>query len=616
MKDLLKLFQYMKRGDRLLVAVCVGLVVLQGWLELKLPDYMAAITQLVQTEGSALEAVLAAGGNMILCALLSLAAAVAAGFLVARIAAGFSMRLREATFRRVLSFTREDIGNFSTASLITRSTNDVTQIQMVVAMGLQASVRAPIMATLAIIKIAGKSWQWTAATAAAVGVILILITILFILVVPKFTRLQVLTDNLNRVTRENLTGIRVVRAYNAESYQERKFAAANDELTGTLLFTQRTLAAMAPGLGLIMSGLTLAIYWIGVYMIEEAAVPLKIGLFSDMVVFSSYAVQIIMSFVMLTVTFIILPRSFVAAHRLMEVLKTEPGLRDGTYAGSAPDQAGAAGSAASQPVKTDVPALEFRNVSFRYPGAEGEILQDLSFTAHRGETVAIIGSTGSGKSTLVDLVPRFFDATRGQVLVNGVDVKEYKQAALRRLIGYVSQRAVLFSGTVASNVAYGEPRETETAEAASAGSAEREAAVREAIRVAQAEDFVAQMEGGLEAAVAQGGTNVSGGQKQRLSIARAIYRDPEIYIFDDSFSALDYKTDRALRKALREKTRGATMLIVAQRIGTILDADKILVLDEGRIVGQGRHRELLANCRVYREIAESQLSEEELSIAG
>ena len=304
MKDLLKLFQYMKRGDRLLVAVCVGLVVLQGWLELKLPDYMAAITQLVQTEGSALEAVLAAGGNMILCALLSLAAAVAAGFLVARIAAGFSMRLREATFRRVLSFTREDIGNFSTASLITRSTNDVTQIQMVVAMGLQASVRAPIMATLAIIKIAGKSWQWTAATAAAVGVILILITILFILVVPKFTRLQVLTDNLNRVTRENLTGIRVVRAYNAEGYQERKFAAANDELTGTLLFTQRTLAAMAPGLGLIMSGLTLAIYWIGVYMIEEAAVPLKIGLFSDMVVFSSYAVQIIMSFVMLTVTFI------------------------------------------------------------------------------------------------------------------------------------------------------------------------------------------------------------------------------------------------------------------------------------------------------------------------
>ncbi|MCR4711724.1 MAG: ABC transporter ATP-binding protein/permease [Clostridia bacterium] len=616
MKDLLKLFQYMKRGDRLLVAVCVGLVVLQGWLELKLPDYMAAITQLVQTEGSALEAVLAAGGNMILCALLSLAAAVAAGFLVARIAAGFSMRLREATFRRVLSFTREDIGNFSTASLITRSTNDVTQIQMVVAMGLQASVRAPIMATLAIIKIAGKSWQWTAATAAAVGVILILITILFILVVPKFTRLQVLTDNLNRVTRENLTGIRVVRAYNAESYQERKFAVANDELTGTLLFTQRTMAAMAPGLGLIMSGLTLAIYWIGVYMIEAAAVPLKIGLFSDMVVFSSYAVQIIMSFVMLTVTFIILPRSFVAAHRLMEVLKTEPGLRDGTYEGSSPDQTGAAGSVASQPVKADVPALEFRNVSFRYPGAEGEILQDLSFTARRGETVAIIGSTGSGKSTLVDLVPRFFDATRGQVLVNGVDVKEYKQAALRRLIGYVSQRAVLFSGTVASNVAYGELRETEAAEAASAGSAEREAAVREAIRVAQAEDFVAQMEGGLEAAVAQGGTNVSGGQKQRLSIARAIYRDPEIYIFDDSFSALDYKTDRALRKALREKTRGATMLIVAQRIGTILDADKILVLDEGRIVGQGRHRELLANCRVYREIAESQLSEEELSIAG
>ncbi|MBQ1390835.1 MAG: ABC transporter ATP-binding protein, partial [Firmicutes bacterium] len=494
------------------------------------------------------------------------------------------------------------------------------------AMGLQASVRAPIMATLAIIKIAGKSWQWTAATAAAVGVILILITILFILVVPKFTRLQVLTDNLNRVTRENLTGIRVVRAYNAEGYQERKFAAANDELTGTLLFTQRTLAAMAPGLGLIMSGLTLAIYWIGVYMIEAAAVPLKIGLFSDMVVFSSYAVQIIMSFVMLTVTFIILPRSFVAAHRLMEVLKTEPGLRDGVYEGSAAGQTAMAGSAADQPATAgsavgdsapaDVPALEFRNVSFRYPGAEGEILQDLSFTARRGETVAIIGSTGSGKSTLVDLVPRFFDATRGQVLVNGVDVKEYKQAALRRLIGYVSQRAVLFSGTVASNVAYGEPRETEAAEAASAGSAEREAAVREAIRVAQAEDFVAQMEGGLEAAVAQGGTNVSGGQKQRLSIARAIYRDPEIYIFDDSFSALDYKTDRALRKALREKTRGATMLIVAQRIGTILDADKILVLDEGRIVGQGRHRELLANCRVYREIAESQLSEEELSLAG
>jgi len=500
------------------------------------------------------------------------------------------MRLREKVYDKVMSFTMEEIGGFSTASLITRSTNDITQIQMMVAMGLQAIVKAPIMAAWAIVKISGKSWQWSAVAAVAVGVLLCMIVIIFALVVPKFTKIQKLTDNLNRVTRENLTGIRVVRAYNAEGYQEKKFEQANDELTGTNLFTQRVMAFMQPSMSLIMNGLTLGIYWVGVFMIDAAAGMDRINLFSDMVVFSNYAMQVIMAFMMLTMTMLILPRAIVSAKRINEVLDTEPKIKDGIISDQ---ETGGAGE------------VEFRNVSFRYPDAQEDILHNITFTAKKGETVAFIGSTGSGKSTLVNLIPRFYDVSDGEILVNGTNVKSYTQKSLRNKVGYVPQRAILFSGTVASNVSYGDNGKEN-------GDPDL---LRKAARVAQAEDFVTQMDGCYDAAIAQGGTNVSGGQKQRLSIARAIFRQPQIYIFDDTFSALDYKTDRALRGALRRETGGATTLIVAQRIGTIMDADKIIVLDEGRIVGQGTHKELLASCPVYLEIAQSQLSKEEIENA-
>ena len=587
---MLKILKYMNRRDWLFVLCSLVFIVCGVGLDLRLPDYMREITTLVQTPGSEMGEVLSAGGSMLLCALGSLVTAFIVGFFVAQIAAGLAMRLREAVYNKTMDFSMEEIGKFSTASLITRTTNDIQQIQMFVALGLQAMMKAPILAVWAILKIAGKSWQWTAITGGAVAILTVMLGTVIALVLPKFKNMQKLTDNLNRVARENLTGIRVVRAYNAEGYQEKKFEGANEELTRTNLFTSRTMSVLFPGMTLIVSGLTLAIYWVGVYIINEAAVTDRLGIFSDMVVFSSYAMQIIMAFMMLVMTFIVLPRAVVSAKRINEVLNTEIKIKDGKISGSELFEQG---------------EIEFRHVSFRYPDAEEAILTDINFTVHRGETVAFIGSTGSGKSTLINLVPRFYDVTEGEICIDGINIKEYTQEALHRKLGYVSQRAVMFRGSVLSNVTYGENGRQSV----------DEELLWKSIEIAQADDFVQGMENGYHTAVAQGGTNLSGGQKQRLAIARAIYCRPEIYIFDDSFSALDYKTDRVLRKMLKQETGTATTLIVAQRIGTIMDADKIIVLDEGKIVGIGRHKELLKSCPVYREIAESQLSKEELESA-
>ncbi len=587
---MLKILKYMNRRDWLFVLCSLVFIVCGVGLDLRLPDYMREITALVQTPGSEMGEVLSAGGSMLLCALGSLVTAFIVGFFVAQIAAGLAMRLREAVYNKTMDFSMEEIGKFSTASLITRTTNDIQQIQMFVALGLQAMIKAPILAVWAILKIAGKSWQWTAITGGAVAILTVMLGTVIALVLPKFKNMQKLTDNLNRVARENLTGIRVVRAYNAEGYQEKKFESANEELTRTNLFTSRTMSVLFPGMTLIMSGLTLAIYWVGVYIINEAAVTDRLGIFSDMVVFSSYAMQIIMAFMMLVMTFIVLPRAVVSAKRINEVLDTEIKIKDGKISGSELFEQG---------------EIEFRHVSFCYPDAEEAILTDINFTVHRGETVAFIGSTGSGKSTLINLVPRFYDVTEGEICIDGINIKEYTQEALHRKLGYVSQRAVMFRGSVLSNVTYGENGRQSV----------DEELLWKSIEIAQADDFVQGMENGYHTAVAQGGTNLSGGQKQRLAIARAIYCRPEIYIFDDSFSALDYKTDRVLRKMLKQETGTATTLIVAQRIGTIMDADKIIVLDEGKIVGIGRHKELLKSCPVYREIAESQLSKEELESA-
>ena len=587
---MLKILKYMNRRDWLFVLCSLVFIVCGVGLDLRLPDYMREITALVQTPGSEMGEVLSAGGSMLLCALGSLVTAFIVGFFVAQIAAGLAMRLREAVYNKTMDFSMEEIGKFSTASLITRTTNDIQQIQMFVALGLQAMIKAPILAVWAILKIAGKSWQWTAITGGAVAILTVMLGTVIALVLPKFKNMQKLTDNLNRVARENLTGIRVVRAYNAEGYQEKKFEGANEELTRTNLFTSRTMSVLFPGMTLIMSGLTLAIYWVGVYIINEAAVTDRLGIFSDMVVFSSYAMQIIMAFMMLVMTIIVLPRAVVSAKRINEVLNTEIKIKDGKISGSELFEQG---------------EIEFRHVSFRYPDAEEAILTDINFTVHRGETVAFIGSTGSGKSTLINLVPRFYDVTEGEICIDGINIKEYTQEALHRKLGYVSQRAVMFRGSVLSNVTYGENGRQSV----------DEELLWKSIEIAQADDFVQGMENGYHTAVAQGGTNLSGGQKQRLAIARAIYCRPEIYIFDDSFSALDYKTDWVLRKMLKQETGTATTLIVAQRIGTIMDADKIIVLDEGKIVGIGRHKELLKSCPVYREIAESQLSKEELESA-
>lgn len=567
----------------------IGLVfiVCQVWLDLRLPDYMSEITTLTQTPGSEMSDIWSAGAKMLLCALGSLVASVLVGFFAARIAASFSRRLRSLLFNKVDSFSMEEINRFSTSSLITRSTNDITQVQMLITMGLQMMIKAPITAVWALTKIIGKGLEWSVATGITIVILLAMMSLIMIFVMPKFKKMQVLTDNLNRVTRENLTGLRVVRAYNAEGYQEEKFEAANEELTSTQLFTNRSMAVMMPMMSALLSGMSLAIYWIGAYLINGAGAMDRLSLFSNMIVFSSYAMQVIFSFMMVVMIFILWPRASVSAKRINEVLETAPSILDGQAAEGIDGKKG---------------EIEFRNVSFKYPGASDYVLQDISFTAKEGETVAFIGSTGSGKSTLINLVPRFYDATEGDILVGGVNVKEYSQEALHNKIGYVPQKAVMFRGSVSSNVAYGD----------NGRAAADLSDIRAAVKIAQGTDFVENMEGQYDADIAQGGTNLSGGQKQRLAIARAVCRKPEIYIFDDSFSALDYRTDRILRSTLKKETKGVTSLIVAQRIGTIMDADQILVLEEGRVVGKGTHQELLKTCEVYREIAMSQLSEEEL----
>jgi len=575
---MLKLFRILKRRDWLLAALSVLLIAAQVWLELKLPDYTQEITLILQMPHVEMNEILLAGGKMLLCAFASLVSSVIVALCVARIATNFGAYLRVRLFDRVQAFSMQEMGRFSTPSLITRSTNDITQVQMVLVMGLQIMVKAPITAGWAIVKIWDKSWQWTFSTAMAIVVLFLMVIVVIVTVMPRFKKLQKLTDELNRVTRENLTGIRVVRAYNAEHYQEEKFSVANDNLTETHLYTQRIMATLMPMISLVMNGLTLAVNWIGAYLVQRAPLMMKPELFSNMVTFLSYAMQVVISFMLLVVVFILLPRASVSARRIREVLDTEPVILDGTQT---------AGLSEGE--------VEFRNVSFAYPDAQEPAIKNISFHAKKGQTLAFIGATGSGKSTVINLIPRFYDATEGEVLVDGRNVKEYTQEALRAKLGYVSQKAILFSGTVESNVDFGD------------NACEN---VKPVLQTAQAEKFVSEMPSGINSYVAQGGTNLSGGQKQRISIARAIAREPEILIFDDSFSALDYKTDRILRNAL--KNQDATKLIVAQRIGTIRDADSIVVLDEGEIAGIGTHDELMASCETYRQIAYSQLSKEEL----
>ena len=582
-----KLFKTLGKKELLMALICFVLIVGQVWLELKMPDYMSEITVLVQTEGSQMSEIIKNGGYMLACALGSLVSAVIVGYMASTISATLSMKVRKKLFDKVENLAMHEVKQFSTSSLITRTTNDITQVQMFVAMGLQLLIKAPITAAWAITKILNKSWQWSAVTAVAVGVLLTTIGILIAIVLPRFNKVQKLIDKLNNVTRENLTGIRVVRAFNAEEYQQNKFEDVNTDLTNLQLFNQKAFAVLSPIMYLVMYFLTLAIYFIGASLIKDALMAEKLTLFGNMVVFSSYAMQIIMSFLMLAMIFMMMPRAQVSAKRINEVLDTEISIKEGTIDKDTTNEKG---------------TVEFKNVSFKYPDAEEYLLRDISFKADKGQTVAFIGSTGSGKSTLINLIPRFYDTTEGEVLVDGVNVKDYKSEFLHNKIGYVSQKAVMFDGTVASNVAYGDNGKPELTEDQ----------IKEAIKVAQGKDFVERMDDKYNTHIASGGTNVSGGQKQRLSIARAIARDPEIYIFDDSFSALDYKTDVILRKALKEHTGDSTCLIVAQRIGTIINADKIIVLDDGKVVGEGTHKELLKNCEVYKQIALSQLSKEEL----
>lgn len=585
---MVKLLKKLTWKDFILAAVAFVFIIVQVWLSLTMPDYMSEITKLVQTKGSKMNDILIAGGKMLACALGSLLAAVCTSICASKISSNFSANLRGQVFHKVQSFSMEEIGNFSTASLITRSTNDITQVQMLIVMGLEVLLKAPIMAVWALCKISTKNWQWTASTGVAVVVLLSFVGVCVAVALPKFKKLQSLTDNLNRVTRENLTGLNVVRAYNAEGYQQKKFNDANDELTKTQLFANRTMGTMMPGIQMVMNGLMLAIYWIGAYLISNAQMFDKLTIFSDMIVFTQYAMQVVMSFMMLVMIFVLLPRASVSAKRINEVLDMPLSIKDGTKENGIDGKKG---------------EVEFRNVSFCYPDAEKDVIEDISFTAHKGETIAFIGSTGCGKSTVINMIPRFYDATKGEVLVDGVNVKEYTQKALRNKIGYVSQKAVLFTGSIKSNVAYGD----------NGTKGFTDDVVKHAIETAQAKEFVDKTEGGIDAFVAQGGSNFSGGQKQRLSIARAICRHPEILIFDDSFSALDYKTDRVLRDTLRKTCADATRFIVAQRIGTIRDADKIIVLDDGKIAGMGKHNELMETCEVYRQIAYSQLSKEELA---
>ena len=619
-----RIMKYLSKAEIGQMLIALVSIVGQIWFDLELPDYMSDITTLVETPGSAMADIWTAGGKMLLISLGSVCCAIITGYIAARVASSFGQRLRSLEFRKVESFGPAEMSKFSTASLITRSTNDITQIQMFITMGLQLIVKSPIMAVWAVCKIAGEGFEWTVATAIAVVILLVAVVILMALVMPKFKAMQRLTDNINLVARENLTGLRVVRAYNAEDYQESKFTKANKDLTDTQLFANRTMAIMMPLMNTVMNGLMLAVYWIGAYLIEAAELTDKLTVFSNMVVFSSYSVQVIMSFLLMSMVFVLWPRADVSAQRVMEVLNTEPIVKNGT-------------KRAADIAKTwQTGTVEFKNVSFTYPDSREAMLQDINFKAEKGQTVAFIGSTGSGKSSLINLVPRFYDVSAGQVLVDGVDVRDYDMVALRDKIGYVPQRSVLFKGTVAGNISYGDkPGENDTVELADTSTPagrkrealqlaadaandgkltdEQMSRVKAAADVAQASEFVNRMDGGFDSPIAQGGSNVSGGQKQRLSIARAVYRHPEILIFDDSFSALDFKTDRAVRDALAEEAKDSTKLIVAQRIGTIMNADRIVVLDEGKVVGQGTHKELLENCEVYRQIAESQLSESELT---
>ena len=582
---MIKLIKNFEKKDYTLVLLIVILIVAQVWLDLKMPDYMSEITKLVKTEGSNMSDILYNGGFMLLCSLGSLTSTIISGYFLALLSSRFSSNIRKKLFYKVESLSLNEIKKFETSSLITRTTNDISQVEMLIGMGLQLLIKAPITAVWAICKIVNKSFAWTLATSISVIIMLTVVTILTIVVIPKFKIVQKLIDKLNKVARENITGIRVIRAFNAEKYTKDKYEDVNAKLTNQQLFNQKAFAVMSPMMYLIMNMLALAIYIIGANLIMNANLSDKLTLFGDMIVFSSYSMQIIMSFLMLAMIFTVLPRAEVSANRINEVLDTESSIIDGTFDG-----------------KTETKGtVEFCNVSFKYPDAKEYILENISFKANKGETVAFIGSTGSGKSTLINLVPRFYDVTEGEVLVDGKNVKDYKLEKLYNKLGYVSQKAVIFNGSVKYNVAFGENGKKKD--------------VKNAIKIAKAEDFVLNMDDKYDSLLSQGGTNISGGQKQRISIARAIARDPEIYIFDDSFSALDYKTDLELRKALRKNVKDATCLIVAQRIGTIMHADKIVVLDEGKCVGIGTHEELLKNCPVYKEIALSQISEEELENA-
>ncbi len=584
---MIKLIKNLSPKEYFLAGFVLILTCAQVYLDLALPDYMSEITMLVQTEGSEMSDIYVAGFNMVLCAVGSLVLSIAVAVIAADIAANFSFITRSKLFEKVMGFSMKDVNSFSTSSLITRTTNDITQVQLLIVMGMQMLVKAPITAVWAIAKIAGKNESWTIVTGVAVLVLLLIVGICLTLAVPRFKKLQTLTDNINKVSKESLDGLNVVRAYNAEEYQAVKFEKANEEITATNLFTSRTMSFLMPSIQMISSGLVLGVYLVGAVLINEALGADKITLFSDMIVFSSYAMQVIMSFMMLVMVFMLLPRASVSARRINEVIDTKDSIVEGDSTNGVDGKSG---------------EIEFKNVSFKYPAAEDYLLKNISFTANKGEMVAFIGSTGCGKSTVVNLLPRFYDVSEGEILVNGLNVKNYTKKALNSLIGYVSQRSVLFTGTIESNVAFGDNDSSKKGEEHLANS----------IDIAQATDFVTNLENKYSAHVAQGGRNFSGGQKQRISIARAVYREPEIFIFDDSFSALDYKTDRKLRETLKDECGDATMLLVGQRIGTIKDADKIIVLEDGEIAGMGKHRDLLENCEVYKQIALSQLSEEEL----
>lgn len=581
-----KLFKSFTKKDIIAIVICFAFILFQVWLELKLPDYMSEITVLVQSEGSKMSEILKQGSFMLLCAFGSLLTAIIVGYVATKLSSSFSMLIRKKIFEKVDSFSTAEIKKFKTSSLITRTTNDVTTIEMFISMGLQALIKAPIMAIWAVTKILNKNFEWSVLVFGCVVALLLTVGILMVIVLPRFELVQKLIDKVNGVTKENLTGIRVIRAFNAEKFQKKRFESVNNELTNTQLFNQRCFSILGPMMNLVMHGLTIGIYIIGTILIENALMSEKITLFSNMVVFTSYGMQVIMSFLMLAMIFMMWPRTQISAKRINEVLDEESSIKDGTFDGKT----------------KEVGTIEFKDVSFKYPDADEYILKDITFKVNKGETVAFIGSTGSGKSTLINLVPRFYDVTDGEILIDGVNVKDYKMETLNDKLGYVSQKAFMFSKTVYENVSYGD-KEISLEQ------------VKKAINVAEGTDFVTKMDKKFDSLIARGGTNVSGGQKQRLNIARAIAKDPEIYIFDDSFSALDFKTDATLRKNLKEYTKDATSLIVAQRIGTIMNADKIIVLDKGKCVGMGTHKELLKKCKVYKEIALSQLGEEELNNA-